>query len=56
MNIRINKYENLFFGLGFVGNLVYGVILDKVRTMKVVYPTLIFGMVGYMFILLAEDD
>jgi MFS family permease len=52
---KINLYEALFFGLGLGGNLVYGVILDKVQPIKVIFPTILFGILGYFFIFMAPN-
>ena len=51
----INHYEDLFFFLGLVGNLGYGFILDMVNPMKVIFPTILGGLLGYSLILFANS-
>lgn len=54
---QVFKFETIFFGIGVITTLFYGYMLDKhKKTMKVVYPTLIVGMIGYMFIFFAENE
>jgi len=51
----VNKYEDLFFGLGFIANLIFGSILDKINPMKVIIPAIVGGTIGYSLILFAND-
>jgi len=51
----ISFYENIFFLLGFIGNIAYGLILDVVNPLKVIFPTIFSGMIGYSLILMANS-
>jgi len=47
-NHLITKYQNMYFGLSLVGNLIYGQVLDKINALKIVIPTMSTGIIGYM--------
>ncbi len=51
----IALYANMFFALGLFGNIFYGLILDVVNPMKVIFPTIFGGIVGYSLILFANS-
>jgi len=47
-NKLITIYQDLFFGLSFFCNLAYSVILDKVNTLKIIFPTMSLVIIGYV--------
>jgi len=46
-NQLANIYQDLFFGLSFVGNLLYGLVLDRINTINIIFPTLLMAIFGY---------
>jgi len=51
----ISMYQDIFFALGFFGNLAYGYILDKVNPMKIIFPALLMGTLGYVLVLFTKS-
>lgn len=51
----ISMYQDIFFALGFFGNLAYGYILDKVNPMKIIFPALLVGTLGYILVLFTKS-
>lgn len=52
---QVSFDQNIFFGLGMMANIFYGLILDRVHPIKIIFPTIIFGMTGYFLIFFAEN-
>jgi MFS family permease len=46
-NHLVTKYQNLYFGLCLIGNLIYGQILDKVNALKIIIPTMGTAIMAY---------
>ncbi len=46
-NHLITKYQNLYFGLCLIGNLIYGQILDKINSLKIIIPTMGTAIMAY---------